>query len=124
MKTPPELVQALPSELSAAIGRETILPTAAVTHTEVLRACTHNRGTLDVCYAPGSGEKSGHRWRAALGRFCCKTILSAPTGKMDSRSSSKAQYRFKSGCGRIRLFQIPIPQTSVGDFCNKIGPTR
>ena len=60
----------------------------------------------------------------AYGRFCCKTILSAPARKIDSRSRSKAQHRFKSVCNRIRLFQIPIPQTSVGDFCNKIGPER
>jgi hypothetical protein len=36
----------------------------------------------------------------------------------------EAQHRFKSACNRIRLFQIPIPQTSVGDFCNTIGQLR
>ena len=63
-------------------------------------------------------EIRAHIVLCRCGPICCKTILSAPTRKIDSRSSSKAQYRFKSGCSRIRLFQIPIPQTSVGDFCN------
>src|SRR4029450_12106777 len=61
---------------------------------------------------------------SASGRFCYKTILRTPTRKIDSRSRSKAQHRFKSACSRIRLFQIQIPQTSVGDICNKIGPYR
>src|SRR5215813_9645664 len=55
------------------------------------------------------------------GGLCCKTIFSTPARKIDSRSRSQPQHRFKSGRSRIRLFQIPIPQTSVGDFCNTIG---
>src|SRR5262245_34464896 len=55
-------------------------------------------------------------------RLCCKTIFSTPARKIDSRSCSQPQHRFKSARSRIRLFQIPIPQTWIGDFCNTIPP--
>src|SRR5262245_38953356 len=50
--------------------------------------------------------RTGKRHGAALkmsapGRFCCKTILSTPTRKIDSRSRSKAQHRVKGACSRI-----------------------
>src|SRR5262245_16244343 len=62
------------------------------------------------------------RRTSGVGRLCCKTIFSTPARKIDSRSCSQPQHRFKSARSRIRLFQIPIPQIWIGDFCNTIAP--
>src|SRR5260370_29580674 len=43
---------------------------------------------------------------------------------IDSRSSARAQSRFKNPFVRIRLFQILIPQLHFGDFFNTIGQTE
>src|SRR5713226_3336712 len=42
---------------------------------------------------------------SALGRFCCKTILSARAGNIDSRTAINAQHRFKNCFPRIRLLR-------------------
>jgi hypothetical protein len=56
---------------------------------------------------------------SGYGRFCCKTILSTPARKIDSRSRSKAQHRFKSACSRIRLFQIQFHRLQLATFATK-----
>src|SRR3954465_5707233 len=54
-------------------------------------------------------------------RFCCKRILLIPARKIDSRSSTNKQRRFKNPFVPIRSVEILILQLPRGDFCNKIG---
>jgi hypothetical protein len=52
--------------------------------------------------------------REALGRNI------GPAGNIDSRSGVNTQQRFKRIDVPIRLFQISISQSPLGDFCNTI----
>ncbi len=40
------------------------------------------------------------------GRFCCKTILGARAGNIDSRTAIKAQHRFNESFAPIRLLRV------------------
>src|SRR3954463_5521906 len=64
--------------------------------------------------------------RSELGRFCCKRILLIQACKIDSRSSTNKQRKFKNPFVPIGLLRILILQLPRGAFCNKIGhsPTR
>src|SRR5215468_8532392 len=55
-------------------------------------------------------------------RLCCKSLLSIWARNIDSRSSANTQQRFKRTGAPIRLFQISIAQSPLGDFCNTIPP--
>src|SRR5215475_3852574 len=55
------------------------------------------------------------------GGLCCKSLLSIWARNIDSRSSANTQQRFKRTGAPIRLFQISISQSPLGDFCNTIG---
>src|SRR6266498_5400718 len=52
-------------------------------------------------------------------RFCCKTILGARAGNIDSRTATKAQHRFKN----LRPDSIIARQPSLAEFCNRIPQT-
>src|SRR6266498_1101102 len=39
-------------------------------------------------------------------RFCCKTILGARAGNIDSRTATKAQHRFNKSFAPIRLLRV------------------
>src|SRR6266700_1828257 len=41
-----------------------------------------------------------------IGRFCCKTILGARAGNIDSRTATKAQHRFNKSFAPIRLLRV------------------
>ena len=56
---------------------------------------------------------------SASGGIVLQNYFSTPARKIDSRSYSQPQHRFKSARSRIR--SNPIPQSWIGDFCNKIG---
>jgi len=60
----------------------------------------------------------------ANGRYCCKSILTISSRNIDSRSGAGAQQRFKEARAPIRLLQITISQSLLGDFCNNIGTER
>src|SRR6266516_5370332 len=49
-------------------------------------------------------------------RFCCKTILSARAGNIDSRTAINAQHRFKI----VSPDSIIARQSPATEFCNKI----
>ena len=55
-------------------------------------------------------------------RFCCKSLLSISTRNIDSKSGVNTQQRFKRANIPIRLFQVSISQSLLGDFCNTIPP--
>src|SRR5262245_33537447 len=62
----------------------------------------------------------GHLARSEKCRLCCKSILSISARNIDSRSGWNAQQRFKRTGAPIRLLQISISQSPLGDFCNTI----
>jgi len=71
---------------------------------------------------PQSSKLAG---MSLYGRLCCKSLLNISAGNIDSRSSANTQRRFrrfKRTGVPIRLFQISISQSPLGDFCNTIGP--
>src|SRR6266542_7129885 len=46
-------------------------------------------------------------WKCPLtGGFCCKTILGARAGNIDSRTATKAQHRFNKSFAPIRLLRV------------------
>src|SRR5262245_54974568 len=62
--------------------------------------------------------------RAAMCRYCCKSILSILSRNIDSRSGANAQQRFKEARAPSRSLQISISQSPIGDFCNTICHNR
>src|SRR5262249_9831090 len=57
---------------------------------------------------------------SALCRLCCKSIFGIWSRNIDSRSDTNEQQRFKRTDAPIRLLQISILQSLLGDFCNTI----
>src|SRR5215831_15625195 len=57
---------------------------------------------------------------SALCRLCCKSIFGIWSRNIDSRSDTNEQQRFKRTDAPIRLLQISISQSLLGDFCNTI----
>src|SRR5262245_65590632 len=57
---------------------------------------------------------------SALCRLCCKNIFGIWSRNIDSRSDTDEQQRFKRTDAPIRLLQISISQSLLGDFCNTI----
>src|SRR5262249_10424425 len=81
--------------------------------------------TFVAASAHGSFWPEGEVSRARCGvRFspglCCKTLLSISARNIDSRSNANTQQRFKRIGAPIRLFQISISQSPLGDFRNRI----
>jgi hypothetical protein len=52
--------------------------------------------------------------------LCCKSIFGIWSRNIDSRSDTNEQQRFKRTDAPIRLLQISISQSLLGDFCNTI----
>src|SRR5262249_50784756 len=76
---------------------------------------------------PLSGVKRtwlGERVMSASDRLCCKSIFGIWSRNIDSRSDTNEQQRFKRTDAPIRLLQISISQSLLGDFCNTIDPKR
>src|SRR5215813_11977503 len=61
---------------------------------------------------------------SALCRLCCKSIFGIWSRNIDSRSDTNEQQRFKRTDAPIRLLQISISQSLLGDFCNTICQKR
>src|SRR5262245_46859813 len=61
---------------------------------------------------------------SACGGLCCKSIFGIWSRNIDSRSDTNEQQRFKRTDAPIRLLQISISQSLLGDFCNTIGTKR
>src|SRR5262249_4600665 len=53
--------------------------------------------------------------------LCCKSLFGIWSRNIDSRSGTNEQQRFKRTDAPIRLLQISISQSLLGDFCNTIG---
>jgi len=64
-----------------------------------------------------------HGMSASL-RYCCKSIFGIWSRNIDSRSGKNEQQRFKTIDAPIRLLQISISQSLLGDFCNSILQKR
>jgi hypothetical protein len=70
----------------------------------------------------GTHKGCGGGMRSAIGRLCCKSIFGIWSRNIDSRSGTNEQQRFKRTDAPIRLLQISISQSLLGDFCNTIPP--
>src|SRR5262249_34952848 len=73
-----------------------------------------------VRFTPQSGHGVGCLEMSALCRLCCKSIFGIWSRNIDSRSDTNEQQRFKRTDAPIRLLQISISQSLLGDFCNTI----
>src|SRR5262249_42475417 len=71
-----------------------------------------------------SGQANACLDMSAWCRLCCKSIFGIWSRNIDSRSGTNKQQRFKRAGALIRLLQISISQSLLGDFCNTIGTKR
>jgi hypothetical protein len=71
-------------------------------------------------YVPGELIPCALVWHDPGITPCCKSIFGISSRNIDSRSDTNEQQGFKRTDAPIRLLQISISQSLLGDFCNTI----
>src|SRR6266699_1597644 len=59
-----------------------------------------------LCFGRLTDLRASPKLFSLVVRFCCKTILGARAGNIDSRTAIKAQHRFNESFAPIRLLRV------------------